>query len=409
MLIEIEEDYEQDDGGYAILTLSKSIGEADGSIKIKRLVGEPDKLGPNGWQPHEAVLKPCEVRNAGSKSQLYFGPELTEYLTDDTELEITVLDLNHTERVIWPYVTPSVHADGGRGEIGGVAPGPGVDTPVNPGGPTGEPPFGGETGRQGGSETGGDLTGGGMGGETGGDRSGGGTGGETGGDPTGDGTGGDPIGPGGDDEKTGFNWLWLIPIAAVLAVIGYFVFPIFTDTSEPDEIVTEETITDEPEVIEETDIVQNETEVVEEAEDETVVTEVNEVETREELIGEASQCLEDGCEGEVFFDIATRLGAIGGEDLFAIMGLAADRGSVSAMEWLAQSYDPLYFEEGAGLSNPDPDSAFLYYKQAADAGSEVAAPAQEALCAALAAPDDAGWTIVPSEDDIRSALERNCQ
>ena len=409
MLIEIEEDYEQDDGGYAILTLSKSIGEADGSIKIKRLVGEPDKLGPNGWQPHEAVLKPCEVRNADSKSQLYFGPELTEYLTDDTELEITILDLDHTECVIWPYVTPSVHADGAQGEIGGVAPGPGVDTPVNPGGPTGEPPFGGETGGQGGGETGG-VTGG----ETGGDPTGGSgrlagqssffnlTGGETGG-----GTGGDPIGLGGDDEKTGFNWLWLIPIAAVLAVIGYFVFPFFTDTSEPDEMVTEETITDEPEVIEETDIVQNETEVVEE--DETVVTEVDEVETREELIGEASQCLEDGCEGEVFFDIATRLGAIGGEDLFAIMGLAADRGSVPAMEWLAQSYDPFYFEEGAGLSNPDLYSAFDYYKQAADAGSEVAAPAQEALCAALAAPDDAGWTIVPSEDDIRSELERNCQ
>lgn len=370
MPIWIEEDFDQADGGYAILTLPKSIGDSDGSLRIRRLSGEPDKLGPKGWQPHDAVLKPLSVRESAGRVALYFGPELTRHLIEDTELEISVLALGSPERVIWPYITPSAHADRGRGSVVGKAPKTDIDVKFES--QDGSPA----------DDTDGPIA-----------------------------TTIDPPAPpdvGDDDrdtdepDKPGFNWLWLLPLVAVAAVVSFLFLPANTDPppdpTSPDEThaTTEPVVSDEPST--------------QEAE-RAVTEELSPVEgdTRESLTAEAESCIEIGCDGDAFMDIATRLGAIGVGDLFAIMGLAADNGSVEAMEWLARSYDPLHFEPNEGLSNPDVESAFLYYAQAEEAGSDLAMPAREALCAAIASPGDATWNTPPPEDDTRAALERNCQ
>lgn len=367
MPIDIQEDFDQPDGGYAILTLPQSIGDDDGSLRIRRLAGEPDKLGPKGWQPHDAVIKPASLREVGGKTALYFGPELTQHLMEETEVEISVIALGTTQRVVWPYITPSVNADGSRGAVAGAVPkaeAPTIQTdPVTHSGQD-EPPIG----------------------------------------PGGDTTIIDP--PFGDPPKEddkGFNWLWLIPIVAVSAFIVFYFLPL-----EPETIAETEEDTPTSEVAETTDDIEvPETTEIGETTQEAV--EPAAVDTRESLMAEAVACRNEGCEGDAYFDIANRLDAIGVTDLFAIMGLAADNGSVPAMEWLARSFDPLHFQENEGLSNPDLGSAFLYYAQAEDAGSDQASPAKVALCAALAAPADAEWNATPTEDEIRAALEGNCQ
>lgn len=368
MSIDIQEDYDQADGGYAILTLSTSIGDSDGSFRIRRLAGEPDKLGPKGWQPHDAVLQPISLREVGGKSIIYLGPELTQHLMEETEIEISVVALNSTFRVVWPYITPSVNSGGGRGQVVGATPVMPVKPEVKTGATTTEP-GGGDKGKN---------TGAGGGGQTG--------------------TGGYPL-PGGPElEKKGFNWLWLLPVAAVLATIAYFVFPLQPVT--PDE-------TDPP--VERAEVADEvTTEEVVEAPMEEEVTPTEPGDTREGLMAEAAACRTGGCDGDAYFDIANRLTDIGVNDVFAVMSLAADSGSVPAMEWLAQSYDPLLFEANEGLLSPDISSAFLYYDQATQAGSQTAETAKAALCAALASPDTAEWNFEVDAMDIGAALERNC-
>ena len=350
MPIDIQEDYDQVDGGYAILTLPGQIGD-DGRFQIKRLNGEPDKLGPKGWQPHDAVLAPLSVRQAGGKSVLYLGPDLTQHLMEETEIEISVLALNKTERVVWPYITPSVHADASRGAMGGITQTPQTVTTSSPQ-PTPvpeeihDPPVDEPNGSIENSEP-------------------------------------DPIVDNDAGSSGRSGWLWVIPIAAVLAGVAYFGF-----LHDPQEDV-----------------------VVIEPDAPVAVADTPETpsDTREGLLAEAAACRTDGCDGAAYFDIATRLQDIGVVDVFAVMGLAAENGSLRANEWLAKAFDPLHFEANEGLDQPDLISAFKHYEEAVAAGSTDGQAAKAALCAALENPATASWTVAPESADIPLARESHCQ
>jgi len=123
----------------------------------------------------------------------------------------------------------------------------------------------------------------------------------------------------------------------------------------------------------------------------------------------ARMCLQGDGDGGAFRDIARRMLDIGESDVVTVRGLAGERGSLPAMEWLASAYDPLHFEVSEGLASPDLVSAFGYYAQAEEAGSQLAGSAIIALCDALAAPSEANWAALLSDEDIRSAYGGNCQ
>lgn len=362
MPIRIEEDYDQIDGGHAVLTLPASLGDGDGRFRIKRLAGEPDKLGVNGWQPHDAVLTPASVAEANGRSVMYLGPDLTQHLMEDTELEISIPALNLTERIVWPYITPSVHADASRGAMAGITQAPAVLNDPSQGV---EP-----VGTDGPDDTGDDdpidevIV-----------------------DPV------DPVDPIETDPEPAnrsLKWLWALPVAAALGGIAYFAFFHETVTTPvPDPTV----------------------EIIETAQDADAPEPpvVDPVDTRESLMAQAAECRAAECDGAVYFDIAIRLQGIGVNDVFAVMSLAADGGSVEALEWLARSYDPLHFEANEGLAAPDLGSAFLYYSQAVEAGSNSADAAKSALCSALENPTSITWPVASDAADIRAARERNCQ
>ena len=111
MPLRIEEDFDKISGGHAILDLGVALGEADAGLHITRLGGDPDKLGPNGWQSQPALLAPGGTRDAGASSQLLLGPEICDFLEEHDEVRIEVPGLSLSETTIWPYVAPSVDKD----------------------------------------------------------------------------------------------------------------------------------------------------------------------------------------------------------------------------------------------------------------------------------------------------------
>jgi len=101
----IEEDFDAPDGGQAVLTVS-GVGSGAISLAITRLKGEPNHLGPAGWQTSATNLKPDAVRTTGGETELVLGPGVCDHLAEYMEIDLTIPALGVRERLVWPYITP---------------------------------------------------------------------------------------------------------------------------------------------------------------------------------------------------------------------------------------------------------------------------------------------------------------
>lgn len=346
--MQIKEDL--DSVGHALIRVPVVAPAGGLKLRIRRLAGSPDWLGPLGWQSDAADLAPVDIVQASTNTMLRLGPDICDHLLEDTEVEVSVPALNLRETVVWPYVTPR-QSDG----VNGVhfTPRKATEASVQTtAGGTGtasvddelertvhmppQPP-----------------------------------------QPWNDGLVADPpFGPDEEPRKIG-GWRWVVAVPAVLLIAAVAAAawvlrppephtPVATvpapDVSTTAEPAPEQRVEPEPAVAPEPA----------EAPD-----------TPDALMQAARDCRATGCPADEVFALAQRLEAISAMDnAITVADAAATAGSEAARIWMGQLFDPLTFQSRpGGPSAPDPLTALRYYRSASGASAAI-----EALCAALADP-----------------------
>lgn len=374
MAIEIREDYDRVSGGFAVMRLPQPLGDADPALSIVRLAGDPDKLGPGGWQAKSGIVQPREVTDGPNSSDLLLGPEICSHLIEDMEIEIAVPALGLKERVVWPFVAPSVHGDGGLGSMPGAAAGPSAAKPLIPQAAVQQTGHAPEADQPDDADTA-DVTPA----------------------PATQDAAAEPPAASGPSR----TMLWVFLAAGLLlagAVLIYFMF--FTDPTEDTDNGADPVST-----------IEIEAEPIVAPDSDAQSQPVPEADTTDSLMDAARACQASECDATEFLDIGNRLVAINDQDnAFRVMDIAAREGSGQAALWLARAYDPMTFVAYAGLETADPGVAFNYYAQALASGEAAAAVAIESLCEALAAPFAPGSAFEALEpSQISLTRERNCE
>ncbi len=376
MAIVVDEDLDQVDGGHAVILLPQTLNGADPGLRITRLRGEPDRLGTDGWQTQATILAPRSVEDIGGGAEVRVGPEICRHIKETTEIEIEIPSIGLSQRMIWPYISPSVQLDTARGAVavskpadpaGGVGKNMGVSTGVGSTGATGatlqgQPPVvtkePGDGEGKGGISDGAGIRPAVVGTDGGSSDAAGVDGGKS-----------DDAGMGGGKDsapapKPGLPWVKIAAglVAAVLVLGAAWVFllqgPEPATDPEPDIVRVEE----EPEPEPEPD---------------------PEPRTSEELMQAARGCVETGCDGAAYLAIGQELIALDDIDnAFRVMLTALNQGSGEAGMWLGAFYDPRLDDTMRGDTAADPGQALGYYARAAEAGIGDADGEIAALCGA---------------------------
>lgn len=122
--ITLDEDYARG-AGWVELSVSPPVGPEVTQVTIVRRQSDKPYLGANGWQAQPVALV-AEVRSdSDMHTSFHFGGAVTDYLTVDQDVTITLPQAQIKERHFWPAIAPAPKGSGGH--IGVP-----VDTPPPP-------------------------------------------------------------------------------------------------------------------------------------------------------------------------------------------------------------------------------------------------------------------------------------
>lgn len=333
--------------GYAELRLpGAAAAVADPRLRLFWENHHAPYLGPQGWQPAEAVLHPEEAAAEGEDLVLALGPEICNHLETDT-YEVILPGLGN-RRFVVPWVEIPRRALAGRATVGAqpraplVAAAPPEEKPVAKPVQEEPPP------------------------KTGGDQS------RMGSDPP-------PL------EETRPRPPWLLILLALLVVAGgagaaWHFWP------RPQPVAELPAVQPAP---------------AEPAPAPGTAPSTATAPTAEQLcrgdgppLGQQSARAIAGradCPPGEYFGIATAMREAGRhDDALLMLELAAEKGSAPAMLRLAQLYDPASFRAGEALEAADPRQAARYYRDAERAGEAGAAAPRAALKTLLQQQADQG-------------------
>lgn len=354
MPVQIEEDTSKS-GGHAVITIGAAAA-TDLRFSIRRLAGDPDNLGPQGWQNSKALLEPASSSSQGGNAVVVAGPEICDHIEVDTQIEIAFPALGIREMLFWPYIAPSARVQGGA-TMGGVTQPSAAKPAVSEARP--EPVAkADETQKAPEPEDAADAA----------DEN----------EPEKIETTPDPQRiedkDDGDDKKKGdtevsrFRALFVLLPLLLIAAGGaaYYFWPVEPTPPPGPSNETPQPPSEDP------------------SKSATKETPADTREARDRL----RDMNRENASADAFYEYALKLiQAQKFEDGFLAMDIAGQKGHAKALFQLGQWYDPKTFDTKMGFSNPNPVSAAEYYRKAEAKGLPEAKAALGEICKVLANKD----------------------
>lgn len=104
--ITLEEDLDSGPG-WVLLTVTPPVSPEISSVAFTRRQSDKSNLGKNGWQAKPAILT-ARLRSEETGFSIFrFGPEVTDHISVDQNVTVSIPDTGIAERHFWPAIPPA--------------------------------------------------------------------------------------------------------------------------------------------------------------------------------------------------------------------------------------------------------------------------------------------------------------